>query len=196
MLVKATDYSLSTICGSHSREYVQYYRLGCVTRCKLVEVLILIWCILLRLLSIRKTNHLCSQLYLLYIHTTTCFGLHRSSSGIAYSGFSWHFVYAIPEDGLCRRKHVVVWIYNKYSCEQRWFVFLIVEVYWLSELLGLPIDPKAGSSTPLRKSVNFYPIIRVTYPSRKRISVVWVRERTISNERLSLVGEVSAYFCG
>jgi hypothetical protein len=28
---------------------------------------------------IRKTNHLCSQLYLLYIHTTTCFGLHRPS---------------------------------------------------------------------------------------------------------------------
>jgi hypothetical protein len=29
-------------------------------------ILILVWCILLRLLSIRKTNHLCSQLYLLY----------------------------------------------------------------------------------------------------------------------------------
>jgi hypothetical protein len=28
--------------------------------------LILVWCILLRLLSIRKTKHLCSQLYLLY----------------------------------------------------------------------------------------------------------------------------------
>jgi hypothetical protein len=35
--------------------------------------------------GIRKTNHLCSQLYLLYIHTTTCFGLHRPSSSIAYT---------------------------------------------------------------------------------------------------------------
>jgi hypothetical protein len=35
--------------------------------------------------TVRKTNHLCSQLYLLYIHTTTCFGLHRPSSGTAYT---------------------------------------------------------------------------------------------------------------
>jgi hypothetical protein len=37
--------------------------------------LILVWCILLHLLSIRKTKHLCSQLYLLYYphFTTTCF---------------------------------------------------------------------------------------------------------------------------
>jgi hypothetical protein len=41
----------------------------------------------LRLLSIRKTKHLYSQLYLLYYphFTTTCFGLRRPSSGIAYT---------------------------------------------------------------------------------------------------------------
>jgi hypothetical protein len=49
-------------------------------------ILILVWCILLRLLSIRKTKHLCSHLYSLYYpHFTTCFGLHRPSSGIAYT---------------------------------------------------------------------------------------------------------------
>jgi hypothetical protein len=31
-----------------------------------LKLLILVWCILLRLLPIRKTKHLCSQLYLLY----------------------------------------------------------------------------------------------------------------------------------
>jgi hypothetical protein len=32
----------------------------------------------------KKTKHLCSQLYRI-IYTTTCFGLHRPSSGIAYT---------------------------------------------------------------------------------------------------------------
>jgi hypothetical protein len=43
-------------------------------------ILILVWCILLRLLTIRKMKHLCSQLYLLYYphFTTRCFLLRTS----------------------------------------------------------------------------------------------------------------------
>jgi hypothetical protein len=47
---------------------------------------------------IRKTNHLCSQLYLLYIHTTTCFGVHRPSSGIAYTKCQEKPLYATLTD--------------------------------------------------------------------------------------------------
>jgi hypothetical protein len=47
--------------------------------------LILVWCILLRLLSIRKRNTFVRNCICSIIYTTTCFGLYRPFSGIAYT---------------------------------------------------------------------------------------------------------------
>jgi hypothetical protein len=50
--------------------------------------------------TLRKMKHLCSQLYLLYYphFTTTCFCLHRPSSGIAYTKCQEKLLHGILTD--------------------------------------------------------------------------------------------------